>query len=338
MVWLFALGSPSGARVPREESARGSLVRVVQLAVPVTLAVLAAAGWAAARPTPAHSVPTVAEIERASPLEAGATELEGEAGLRVVRTDHGVRIETADGGGAGDVDLGTWLGGHDPTVGVTEDGEGWVVVATGNAGRSGFGWDSGVVRRAVRFDRQGVRTDDAILDRIAARFGRLGLALLGLALVLLVPFGLVLARGVGSAALLDRPSADATWVAWQGALELDDDAKLAVEKGILALEGTARVVRDGGESVVSLTTGAPVLGDAALVPGTRVAVVAPKRLLGELGLRTGAIAWPEGAWLVAGTLEAAKRRIAETSLRGAARFGVPAAFAAVLSAIVSLFG
>ncbi len=341
LVWMLALGAPaSGAPGVASGHARSALARVLALGAPALSVLAFAIVFAASRPSPGHSVPTAAE--RATSREVGVSaELPGEHGLSVRRLPRGVSIEAADGGGVGPVDFGVTLSepgeAGDELRYAGSSASGWIVYAPDRWARV-YGALGGATRtRGVRVDPRGVRTDDGLVDRIAWRFGEWGLALLGIAFGLVVPFAGRLVRGIGSAVLLDRGERAGEHGAWSGTVELDEAARAQVERGRLELEGGVRLVRDGGDGVVVLAPGTLVLGpDGPLRPGARAAVVAPRERLSLFGPRSGAMSVPPGAWLVVGSLALAKERIVRDAVRSAAAFGVPAALAALVASVASL--
>lgn len=334
LVWLVALGVPVGETATGRGAVR--LRSIAALGAPVVAMVLAALAFAAARPSAPRSAPTADEVDRSESFDE-RVELAGVHGLVVRRLPRGVSIETADGGGAGPQDFGVIVppyGDPDGDLRVSGSAEhGWIVYAATVFGTWPFE-DRVWQRRGVRFDARGVRTDDGIVDRVRGRFHQLGLGLLLASFLFSLPFFVVLARGLGSAAILGRGESRGEWTAWRGSLEVERGLGVSGDR---VETGEGRVVLDGGDAIVHVGPGTPVIGDGgALLRGMAVTVVGRAATLAPLGPRSGAVAWPEGAWLVVGSLDAARERIARRTLGTAALLGVPAALLAIGACLASL--
>jgi hypothetical protein len=231
--------------------------------------------------------------------------LEPQTGLRVypLREDTW-RVETADGGGAGDVRI---RGAIERSAFVRGGRHGarptWSVCAQAQ-----------LEVRCVTFDAQGVRIDDTPVDRLRERLGPVGLALSALYVVALALLALAQARRAGVAAQLDGPRYDGSreTAAFVGVLRTE--APLAIDRGVLVVRGSATLTL-GEHGSVRLPEGRLPLqappGTPRLVDGAELTLIAA--LAGSKGspFRDGAAPMPRGAKLVVGSLERAREMYAE---------------------------
>ncbi|MAC28308.1 MAG: hypothetical protein CMH59_17825, partial [Myxococcales bacterium] len=238
------------------------------------------------------------------PWTEGPVRLPGTS-VRVTPDVLGVRVEAADGGGAGLVE---WPYATPDSLRVLEGRDGTFRVEARDYALLGH----------VTLDAQGVRLDDGVGARMEARLGTVGQVLLGLGLLGLV--GAFFAfRGVIAARVLEAVRATD---------DLDDgEGHAGRAAGRRALEGRLRVpegeqvevagqpprVRghawvEGGELRVALPEGGAPLpawvdeaSQDAVADGALVAVVGHFERLGAEGLREGGrIPWPAGGLLVPG--------------------------------------
>ncbi len=307
------------------DSVRSALLRSLALPLVSVVAVLGLVVVALATPSPAWRLaPHIPS--HAIRLSAAPSPL-APSGLAVRAAPDAITISTADGGGAGEVRVPDRDPAGDPMIlRDTEHGqERWALYLPRGRGRDGDyrAW-------IVSFDDDGVRTDDAPPDRLAARFGSpLALMLLALHLACLAALVLFTLRRLTDAALLDRPS-------------------FRAERELTALSGTFR--GEGRIAKGTLTLDEPAslevsgLGAAALAPGAHrlllrssaerlrdgelVTAIATLTRADEAPFRAGRLQLGEGTRLILGELEAARAAYAEQLAR------VSVAFSLVLLPIV----
>ncbi len=273
----------------------------VVLAVVLTIALLS--------PTPAWRVETSTELSEAalSFADHGTDEaivLDQRSGLSVSSpADDTWRVETADGGGAGDVRI---LHGDEASA----------YVRRGHYGARPI-WN--LCARALRetrcfsFDEHGVRLDDSPLDRIRERLGTIGAGLLALYLVALALLILAQTRRAGIASQLDRPRFDGAreTAAFVGTLRTE--APLPVTQSVVTIRGRA-TLELGEHGTVRLPEGKLTLlvppASTHLVDGAELTMIATLRASGS-PFRDGASPLPPDAQLVVGSLARARESYAD---------------------------
>lgn len=261
-------------------------------------------------PTPAWRLETSATlVEPGLSFEDRAPSdpivLEESNGLRVSSPrDDTWRVETADGGGAGEVRL---LHGDESHAFVRRGRYGsrpmWSVCARAL-----------LETRCFSFDEHGVRLDDSPVDRLRERLGTVGTAFLALYSIALALLLLAQARRAGVAAELDRPRFDGSreTAAFVGTLRTE--SPLAIELGHVTVRGLATI--DLGEhGTVRLPEGPHRLlvppGSPHLVDGTELTMIATLRTATGSPFRDGAAPLPPDAKLVVGSLARARESYAE---------------------------
>lgn len=288
-----------------------SWLPLITSAVLLTSALLVAAAFPAPawHRSPIPSSPHDPELLRFEDESAGAPlELDPRTGLRVYATNRDVwRIETADGGGAGDVRIPDGL----PRTAVVRrmpGARGWELCVQVD-----------VEMRCVPFDARGVRLDDRPWLRVRCRLGELGAAVFVLYAFLVACVLLVRSRRLSLAALLDDAGANPR-APRARALEgrLWTDTPLRIERGSVSVESAARL-DFGPFGTVRLEEGryrtvvAPEVSH--VVSGSPITVMGEIDLEAEPALRRELPALPKSALLFVGPLEAARRSLADHDAR-----------------------
>lgn len=307
---------------------------VLMLVVPAAAALVMALALAALTPSPmregAQGLATSITAYQASG-PGGEVQLPGPHGLFVRARADGVEIGTADGGGAGAVQITDPFarprGGMVIAHGALRGRDAWVALVDAPA------WSEGrtIERTFVTyFDDEGVRLDDGLADRLSARIGSssVGLAVFGLFLALVLAFRLT--RTLEDARALDAPElvrdapARESLSRASGTLRLGEDARVTARGATARVHGQARIELEGGAVVIALPPEVAVLelGDEPLVDGSEVTIVARFDRLAPLGLRQGSMPWPDGARLVPTDRDHAAEAVLDRASRVAAFFAL----------------
>lgn len=250
---------------------------------------------------------------------SGPTILDEENGLRVsvLREDVWL-VETADGGGAGEIRFPH----GDPTRAF--------------ARRAGSEWSLCVPVRdrtfCARFDREGVRSDDGPMARLAARLDTVGLSLLFAYVAALWGLALAQLRRIGVATGLDAPETLRAHGTAALVGVLCDVGESVVRREALIVRGGTRIDL-GDRGSVQLSDGSHALLVAETAPaqleGATVTVIAS--LPAGLGapFRGGAATLPRDAKLVFGTLDHAREKLVERTARSNVAVSLPMLFVAL---------
>jgi hypothetical protein len=284
------------------------------------LALVSAAllGTLAAVPSPLAPSPALRGVGGTAgwtTLDLGAPAVLPGTDVHLSAAEDGVVIWTSDGGGAGTVRGVPWPMGVAYRPARCGDDACFELVVGGSesAGRT-------------LVDRDGVRRDDGLGDRVARRVSAASLVAV---VVALVCFGIALtraSRGIAGIELLASPDDerrardDGRPRVVEGRLVAPSPATLhLVGRDAVRVEGTVQVVCDraglriglppDGEVRVLRGSAAGPLAAESLVDGARVAVIAALPARGA-GYREGAAPWPEGARLVPGGVDAARAALA----------------------------
>lgn len=236
--------------------------------------------------------------------------------VRVTPLARGVNISADDGGGAGPVD--------DPHIGevdamlVIEPGEehggppgSFAVV------RTYWPWASVTI-----VDRDGVRLDDGLKERVLDRMGRVGIGLLAFALAAIFALVFWLGRAIGRARTIDAPRLEAGGV-------------------LSALSSTYRKSEEtswleSGDLRIRVPDQPPILGEArTLEDGDAVTLISrfDRGITG--GLRDAFAPWPRDGRLVIGDRADAASALVARASRTATWLAVPA-LAALLAVAVKV--
>jgi len=234
----------------------------------------------------------------------GANVLDERSGLSVSSPAGDTwRVETADGGGVGDVRI---LHGDEASA----------YLRRGHYGARPI-WD--LCARALRetrcfsFDEHGVRLDDSPLDRLRERLGTIGAGFLALYLVALALLILAQMRRAGIAAQLDRPRFDGARETAAFVGKLRTEAPLAVIQSVVAIRGLA-TLELGEHGTVRLPEGKlPFLVPPTtthVVDGAELTMIATLRASGS-PFRDGATPFPSDWQLVMGSFAMARESYAD---------------------------
>lgn len=219
-------------------------------------------------------------------------------GVHVRQRGDGIVIEALDGGGAGFVrtpfpmsqaaifvEDGTLCGGPP---------ESFAVLAVGHSR-----WACTVV------DRDGVRLDDSLGDRVFGRLGPVGGSALTLGLVLLFVLAFRLAVSLGEARTLEAPDLGSgggkSLKALEGTLRLGENALLRAERRSLIVEGEAFFEAEPLRARVPEGS-VPTLGDVEheLTDGQPVVLVSRFSGAFSPNLREAGSPWPDDGLLIVG--------------------------------------
>lgn len=255
--------------------------------------------------------------------------LDPTSGLRVSSPHEDVwLIETADGGGAGEVRL---LHGDESRAFTRFEDATWSLCAP--------------VRDYVvctRFDGHGVRTDDGPVARVLERLGTVGSWALVAYVALLWVLAIAQLRRIGIAAGLDAPETRRSdgLAAIVGTLRGVGESR--VRGDALVVRGAAQIDL-GDRGLVHLAEGdnALLVGETApsVLEGARVTVIATLPAGQGSPFRGGAASLPRDAKLVFGTLAQARERLVEHTARRNVAASVPLLFVALalcLTVLVNL--
>jgi len=236
-------------------------------------------------------------------------------------------VETADGGGAGEIMNGHWL---QPTQ-VCVDREGVVWLVWGDLAEHGDSGDASV----VPVDERGVRLDDGIGDRLAERSGVFLDVSFTLGLCLLL---IGLAELARRTALLDvMGRSDDTLRTAAGRVEFSDAPSNASITAMGHVTGSARFSSDDGGYAFSLPSRVRLVGACGpLSKDTKVLLVATERL-DSLSLRDGTARWPRSAILIVGRADDARRAVMAELSRVVGLWAAAATIGFTLAAVALLF-
>ncbi|WP_236604611.1 hypothetical protein [Sandaracinus amylolyticus] len=299
------------------------LQRIVVLVVPAALALGFALLAAALTPAPmVHREIGSETLWRGAPWVRGTTTLPGDHGIEVTFERDTVVVRTADGGGAGRIE-------------VPRDRR--LDIELTRVARTTFRgvecWALRVDDYVAVIDDEGVRLDDSTLDRIATRAGAQSLVMVLVALAALAWWSRRMSRAMAQARALDAPrwggsEVDPTQVVlFAGRLRLDEGAYVEGGRTSANVTGAGRVVSLDGSVVIALPTDVPLLvpSESRPVDGAEVAIALPSAALARLGPRAGACAWPEGARLVLGDRDEAAEQVLASAARSASLSALVAA-------------
>lgn len=246
--------------------------------------------------------------------------------VHVQRLLDGVSIETPDGGGAGFVraKLGDFHGRSASYIDDDAAAYGGPQGSIAVLATDGYNW-------AVTFvDRNGVRLDDSLTDRVLGRFGAVGMASLAIAAMLVFVLVAVFGTALGRARTLGAPRLDVAGgrgrQALEGTLRLGDGATVT-PCGRRAVRVSGPAWLEAGEIRVRLPEGelAALCTAVEETPqdGDPLVLISRFRAPLAAGLRDSGAPWPEDGVLVLGALEKASEQLVQRATVVAAWLTLP---------------
>lgn len=301
--------------------------RLALVLVPLLLIPAAASIVAALTPTPMRWLGEVSLREytlRESEEDLGYAGAAIGARAYVRTVTGGVLVATPDGGGAGYIRTR-----FDPRTGVLSVRDG--TAYGGPRGSYAVIVDDGCTEITCAayalVDRDGVRLDDSLEDRVLGRLGPLGGGALALALVLLLVLSWRLGSSLGEARTLEAPDlhtpGEGTRKALEGTLSIAS-ATLTPRRRSMKVEGEAWIEADNLR--IRLPEGAiQVLGDLEqdLKQGQPVVLVSRFERALASNLREASAPWPDDGLLVLGTRAEARDALARRAANAAAWIILP---------------